>query len=141
MIEISIGRMKKYKRKISFIIDNLNDLPPLDQEDSPYYGYFLDSLYYKFQTSIDATMDIIAMLCRDHGKVVSDDYNNIDCLKAINLLTNQQIKNLKSINGLRNVIVHRYNHIEGDIIIESKDFVLKELLDFINIVRETIQDV
>lgn len=133
--------MEKYKRKISFILDNLNDLPPLDQEDSPYYGYFLDSLYYKFQTSIDATMDIIAMLCKDHGKTVSDDYHNIDCLKTIDLLNNQQIKDLKSINGLRNAIVHRYNHIEEEIILESKDFIVKELMNFIIITKETIQDV
>ena len=62
-------RARKYRRKIDYIVEKLGNLPQ-NLEDT----YYLEALLYRLHTSIDAIMDIIAMLNKDLGFIVRDDY-------------------------------------------------------------------
>ena len=109
-IRVLMNRQEQYSRKINFILEKINDLP----RDVTSNKYYIDALFYRLQVSIDASMDIVAMLCKDFGITVHDDYSNIQELEKKNLISTKISENLCKLNGLRNVIVHKYNKIEDE---------------------------
>ena len=46
---------------------------------------------------------------------------------------------LKELNGLRNVIVHRYNKIDEEIVEEKREFVFETLNEFVERVENVIK--
>ena len=122
-----MNRKEQYKRKLEFIIEKITHLPKDVKEDE----FYIDALYYRLQVSIDAVMDIIAMLCKDLGITVEDDYTNIDELEKIKIFEPSLIHELRRYNGLRNVLVHKYNKIEDDLILKEKDKIVEILKQFI----------
>ncbi len=95
------------------------------------------ALLYALQVCIDIGIDCIAMVTKDSGLVVEDDYSNIEKLENEKILVKEEAELIRKFNGLRNAIVHRYNHIDLSLIEEGleeiKDFyeVLVKLIEFI----------
>ena len=123
-------RKDQYSRKFEFIIDKISLLPDNIEENI----FYVDALFYRLQISVDAAMDIVAMLCKDLGITVKDDYSNIDELEGLDLFQKKLLRNLRRLNGVRNVLVHRYNKIEEVQIIREKD-------NFVNILKEFVKRV
>lgn len=123
-------RKDQYSRKFEFIIDKISLLPDNIEENI----FYVDALFYRLQISVDAAMDIVAMLCKDLGITVKDDYSNIDELEGLDLFQKKLLRNLRRLNGVRNVLVHRYNKIEEEQIIREKD-------NFVNILKEFVKRV
>ena len=129
-------RKEQYNRKLEFIIDKLSLLPENIEENI----FYVDALFYRLQVSIDAAMDIIAMLCKDLGITVKDDYSNIDELEDLDLFRKELLKNLRRLNGVRNVLVHRYNKIDEQQIISEKENFVKMLKEFARQVEKVINE-
>ena len=129
-------RTEQYRRKLEFIIEKISVLPDNLDEDK----FHVDALFYRLQVSIDATMDVIAMLCKDLGITVKDDYSNIDELEKIKIFNSSIIKDLRRWNGLRNVLVHKYNKIEEDLVAKEKNDVVTTLKTFVKDVEVLIDD-
>lgn len=129
-------RRRQYQRKFDFITEKLSRLP----RDLTADEFYSDALFYRLQVSIDAVMDVVAMLCKDLGITVEGDYSNIDHLGELDLFEPQQLIHLKQWNGLRNALVHKYNKIESDIVVELKDEIPVSLLDFIKGVEAIVDD-
>lgn len=123
-------RKDQYSRKFEFIIDKISLLPDNIEENI----FYVDALFYRLHVSVDAAMDIVAMLCKDLGITVKDDYSNIDELEGLDLFQKKLLRNLRRLNGVRNVLVHRYNKIEEVQIIREKD-------NFVNILKEFVKRV
>ena len=77
------------------------------------------ALLYSLQICVEIAMGIVAMLTRDMGIVVEDDYTNIERLRKEEVLTDEEAQLLKKYNGLRNAIVHRYDHLNLEIVKEG----------------------
>lgn len=135
-----MNRQDQYKRKFEFILDKIMNLPKNPAKNE----FYTDALFYRLQISIDATMDVIAMLCKDLGISVKDDYKNIDELEILNLFEMKTLEDLRRWNGLRNglrnVLVHKYNKIENEIIFKNKAQVIKSLKEFVKKAEEIIDD-
>ena len=58
------------------------------------------------------------MIIKDEGKLVTDDYSNIENVGKILKLKNEEIALLKRANGLRNVLVHEYNGVVDELAYE-----------------------
>lgn len=129
-------RKDQYKRKLEFIIDKLSLLPENVEENI----FYIDALFYRLQVSIDAAMDIVAMLCKDLGITVKDDYSNIDELEDLDLFKKELLRNLRRLNGVRNVLVHRYNKIDEEQIIKEKENFVKILKEFAKLVEKVINE-
>lgn len=129
-------RKDQYSRKLEFIIDKISILPDNIEENI----FYIDALFYRLQVSIDAAMDIIAMLCKDLGITVRDDYSNIDDLESLNIFQKDLLKNLRRLNGLRNVLVHRYIKIEEERIIQEKKNFVDNLKKFVKDVEKVINE-
>ncbi|MEJ2294534.1 MAG: DUF86 domain-containing protein [Candidatus Lokiarchaeota archaeon] len=131
-----MNRIEQYKRKFNFIIDKIMVLPENVKEEV----FLRDALFYRLQVSIDAAMDVIAMLSKDLGVTVKDDYSNIDELKSFNIFPKQLLNDLTYLNRVRNTLVHKYNKIEDDQIIKEKDHYVDVLKLFVKLAEEIVNE-
>jgi len=131
-----MNRKEQYNRKLDFILEKITHLPESLQENE----FYMDALFYRLQISIDTAMDIIAMLCKDLGIAVKDDYSNMDELEKLNLFKSDLIKQMRRMNGLRNVLEHKYNKIEEDLVLEEKNNLVKNLKAFVKETEKIINE-
>jgi uncharacterized protein YutE (UPF0331/DUF86 family) len=129
-------RRDQYIRKLEFIADKITVLPENVKDNI----FLMDALFYRLQVSIDAAIDIIAMLSKDLGITVKDDYSNLDELENLNIFPGDFLNEIRRLNGLRNVLVHRYNKIEEDLIVSERDHFVEVLKEFIKIVEKLINE-
>lgn len=128
-------RIKRYKDKINFIVNYIKDLPFDPKSELEKRGIF-----YSLQTSIESTMDLIAMLIKDLGIQVKDDSTNISEIVKLRKLNLELGDKLKKANGLRNIIVHRYNEVDEHIILKSVKEVKDLLFHWIDILEEILSE-
>lgn len=131
-----MSRKEQYERKFNFIMEKIYNLPANPQKDK----YYMEALFYRFQISIEAAMDLIAMFCKDIGLKVKDDYTNIEELEKLELFDPSLLGELRLLNGLRNVIVHKYNKIEEEIILQQRNKIKNILDTFVKIMSEKIDE-
>lgn len=129
-------RRDQYIRKLEFIADKITVLPKNVKDNI----FLMDALFYRLQVSIDAAIDIIAMLSKDLGITVKDDYSNLDELENLYIFPGDFLNEIRRLNGLRNVLVHRYNKIEEDLIVSERDHFVEVLKEFIKIVEKLINE-
>jgi len=129
-------RSKRYKDKIQRIFDYIQDLPLIPKNELEKRGIF-----YSLQTSIEAMVDLIAMLVKDLGIQVKDDNYNINEIIKIKKLNPELGEKLSQANGLRNIIVHRYNAVDDQIILDSVQEVKDLLLKWVRIIEDSLNDI
>jgi len=129
-------REKRYRDKIQHIFDYIQELPIEPKNELEKRGIF-----YSLQTSIEAMVDLTAMLVKDLGVQVKDDNLNISEIIKIKKLNPELGEKLKKANGLRNIIVHRYNEIDEQIILDSVQEVKDLLLNWIEIIEDCINEI
>jgi len=129
-------RRDQYIQKLEFIADKITVLPENVKDNI----FLMDALFYRLQVSIDVAMDIIAMLSKDLGITVKDDYSNLDELENLNIFPGDFLNEIRRLNGLRNVLVHRYNEIEEELIVSERDHFVEVLKEFIKIVEKLINE-
>ena len=126
-------RIKRYRDKINHITDYIKDLPLEPKNELEKRGIF-----YSLQTSIESMVDLVAMLVKDSGIPVKEDYANISEIVKNKNLEPELGEKLKKANGLRNILVHRYNSFEERIILDSVKEIKALLYKWINIVEEIL---
>ncbi|NVM35511.1 MAG: DUF86 domain-containing protein [Candidatus Lokiarchaeota archaeon] len=129
-------RSKRYRDKIQHIFNYIQELPLEPKNELEKRGIF-----YSLQTSIEAMVDLIAMLVKDLGIQVKDDNINISEIVKVRNLEFELGEKLKKANGLRNIIVHRYNEIDEKLILDSVEVVKNLLLHWIEIIEECIDEI
>jgi len=129
-------RIKRYHDKIHHIIDYIQELPIKPRNELEKRGIF-----YSLQTSIEAMVDLIAMLVKDLGIQVKEDIINISKIVEVRKLDPELGEKLKNANGLRNIIVHRYNEMDEQLILDSVEGIKNLLLKWISIVEEILDEI
>lgn len=127
------NRKNRYLQKISYIQHKL-DVLPNDCADE----LVIDAIFYRVQTSIEFAMDIIAMLKKDLGFIISDDYSNIENLINNNIFSKSFGNKLKSLNGLGNTLVHRYNAVDFSVISENISQIKDILFEFCEVISNLL---
>lgn len=77
------------------------------------------ALLYSLQLCVDIAMDIVAMLVKDLGMTVEDDYTNIERLRKAGVISNGDSEILRKYNSLRNAIVHKYDRLNLNMVQEG----------------------
>jgi len=126
-------RLARYMEKSDFIVTTIESIPDTLESDIE-----RSAAYYKLHTSIEAAMDIIAMLLKDLGKDVGDDYTNIQSLEGAKAITPKLAERLRRCNGLRDYLVHRYNGLDEEIVLDSIEEVKRTLLEFLGVSERLI---
>ncbi|MFO7966030.1 MAG: DUF86 domain-containing protein [Archaeoglobaceae archaeon] len=99
----------------------------------------ISGTFYNLHTSIEAAMVIAAILVKDLGKKVEDDYHNIETLTDLGVIDSDLADSLKMCNGLRNCS-HRYNGVDTTLVLESIDEVRDTLFTFIERVESVLDE-
>ena len=126
----------RYEEKMNYIFQKITNLPEDLSSDLS-----IDALFYRLYTTIEAAMDIVAMLCKDFGFPVGDDYSNIECLEKEKTLSNNLVEGLKRLNSLRNVLVHRYNRIDTARVLNSVEEIQRILFEFVEVTEDLLQKI
>ena len=129
-------RIKRYRDKINHVVEYIKDLPIEPKNELEKRGIF-----YSLQTSIEAIIDLIAMLTKDLGIQVKDDNANISEIVKKRTLKSEFGEKLKKANGMRNIIVHRYNDFEEQIILNSVEEIKDLLSKWLDIVEEILIEI
>jgi len=129
-------RLKRYRDKINYIFDNIDDLPK-----KPKNKFEKRAIFYSIQTSIESMIDIVAMVIKDLGIQVKNDELNITTIVKERNLNSELGEKLKKANGLRNILVHRYNEIDEQIILDSVDEIKDLLYQWLDIVEMTLNEI
>ena len=129
-------RIKRYRDKINHVVDYIKDLPFEPKNELEKRGIF-----YSLQTSIEAIIDLIAMLTKDLGIQVKDDNANISEIVKKRKLKSELGVKLKKANGMRDIIVHRYNDFEEQIILNSVEEIKDLLSKWIKVVEEILNEI
>lgn len=129
-------REQRYRQKINFIIEKVQSLPKAIK--SPLE---IDASLYRMQVAIEAMMDLVAMLVKDKGRTVGDDYHNLEQLVTLKVITTSFGEELKRLNGMRNAIVHKYNKFEEDTVIKSKEKIKKNVLKFVQTTEHELKTI
>jgi uncharacterized protein YutE (UPF0331/DUF86 family) len=127
-------RTIRYNEKIDFIVISITTLPEKPEGDIE-----ISAAFYKLHTSIEGAMDLAAMILKDLGRKVEDDYTNIENLRELGIIDSRLAEKLKKCNGLRNYLVHRYNKVDVELAIGAMEDVRAALYSFIEVV-EKIRD-
>lgn len=127
-------RKTRYREKIEFILEKSDNIPLIP--DTPLER---DAAFYRLQVAIEGITDVSAMLVKDIGKTVGDDYHNIDILIEEGIVSGEFGAYLKRLNGLRNILVHRYNKVEEKLIFENMGEIIKNITKFLEIVENVIK--
>lgn len=91
--------------------------------------------YKAFQEAVEASMDLVAMVCRDSGLVPEDDFINVEKLVEKKILPDDLAEKLLESNRLRNILVHRYNKLNDAVAFHSIKDLLPALSDFGEVVK------
>ncbi|UJG44078.1 MAG: DUF86 domain-containing protein [Candidatus Heimdallarchaeum endolithica] len=119
-MKIDEFRKKRYRDKFNYITDNLKCLTVTPRTELEKKG-----VLYSVHTIIESVIDLVAMFIKDLGYQVEDDQKNISLLvKKLNLEPELEIE-LKKANGLRNILVHRYNGVDEEMVLNSVDEVIR----------------
>jgi uncharacterized protein YutE (UPF0331/DUF86 family) len=125
-------KLETLEDRLTFIEDNFAGIEDLKEN-----RILRKALYKEFQELAESLGDLSAMMIKAEGKLVKDDYTNLDGLHSY--LDPGTIKDLKKANGLRNVLVHDYNGIIDELAFESMKDVLPSFWTFGSVVREWLQ--
>ncbi len=127
-------RIIRYKDKIDFIVSSMESIPEEVKGDLEISGAF-----YKLHTSIESAMDLVAMILKDSGEKIEDDYTNIESLEGSRIITEKLAVKLKECNGLRNYLVHRYDKVDDKIALSSVSEVKETLYGFVTVVERFLK--
>ncbi len=117
-------RRKRYQEKVFYIKENLADFSKNPSSELEKKGIF-----YSIHTAIEALVDLVAMAVKDLGFPVSEDATNIQRIAEERDIPVERAEKLLKANGMRNILVHRYNGIDDQIVLSSRSEI-KELLNF-----------
>jgi len=110
MVQMSIERARRYRDKLDLIILRDGQAQTWLDEDCPEIFLADDrtklATYKAFQEAVEASLDLVAMICKDLGLNPQDDYGNLEKLGDLSDVSRAV---LMEANGLRNHLDHRYN--------------------------------
>ncbi len=98
------------------------------------------AIYKAMQEIIEVSMDIVAMILKDLGKLPKDDYSNIQHLFELTIIDNEIKESLNEANGLRNRLVHEYNKLDNNLALNSIKSLLGSLSKFLEVVKKWIKE-
>ncbi len=137
MPKLPENRMKRYMQKILHGRNRIELVEVWQQEKiSELETKSLLAIEKAAQEVIEVATDLMAMMLKDSSIPPTDDYTNISRILELGLITKEVGAILKEANGLRNRLIHVYNDVDIDILLESIKRVLPGITEFLNVVEK-----
>jgi len=131
------NRKKRYLQKILHGRNRIELVEVWQQEKiSEHETKSLLAIEKAAQEVIEVATDLMAMILKDTSIPPTDDYTNISRILELGLITKEVGAILKEANGLRNRLIHVYNDVDIDILLESIKRVLPGITEFLDVVEK-----
>lgn len=88
------------------------------------------------QESIEVATDLMAMILKDISIPPTDDYTNISRVLEQDIIAEKTGRILREANGLRNRLIHVYNDIEQEVLLQSIRRVMPGISEFLDVVEK-----
>ncbi len=88
------------------------------------------------QESIEVATDLMAMILKDISIPPTDDYTNISKVRDEGIITEEIGGVLREANGLRNRLIHVYNDIEQEVLLQSIKRVIPGISEFLDVAEK-----
>ena len=131
------NRIKRYRDKLNIIKRRIEQIEEW-MDDFTRDEKTRLAVYKAFQEIVESSMDLLSMMCVDLKITPKDDYTNIEEISKIVKEIDEKI--LKEANGLRNVIVHRYNGVDDFRAYEGIKRMLPYMGGFVKVVEKWIME-
>ena len=122
-IELKLEEMMKY-------IYELQEMMPSDEE------YYTDLVRRRacektIEIAIDSLIDIASLIvASERFGLPIDEGNIIDLIAEHNVIDKELGEKIKDMKGFRNILVHRYGHVDDEIVYRILSIGLNDFYDF-----------
>jgi uncharacterized protein YutE (UPF0331/DUF86 family) len=131
------NRKKRYMQKILHGRSRIELVGVWQQEKiSEHETKSLLAIEKAAQEAIEVATDLLAMFLKDTSIPPTDDYTNIAKVLELGLITKEIGAILREANGLRNRLIHVYNDVDIDVLLESIKRVLPGITEFLDVVEK-----
>ncbi|MDF1540214.1 MAG: DUF86 domain-containing protein [Candidatus Thorarchaeota archaeon] len=131
------NRKKRYMQKILHGRSRIELVEVWQQEKiSEHDTKSLLAIEKAAQEAIEVSTDLLAMLLKDTSIPPTDDYTNIAKVLELGLITKEIGAILREANGLRNRLIHVYNDVDIEVLLESIKRVLPGITEFLDVVEK-----
>ena len=125
MVSLPSDRKNRYMDKLDHLVKYHRFLSrwlaePIGEpaeEDNYFRNHF--SIYHSAQLLAEVISDVAAMIVKDLGHIVGDNYQNLEQLLNAGIIDRDETRMMNELNGLRNRIAHDYNGIIDKLALES----------------------
>lgn len=131
-------RLKRYKEKLDFLQERINDLEEWT-ESFPEEKKEKLGVYKAGQELIETITDLAAMAVKDENHLPKDDESNINSLEKLKIINKELNKQLKEANGLRNILIHRYNTFDEKRAVSSLHDLLPAFKQFLDSIEKWLK--
>lgn len=122
------ARATRYKEKLELMEKRYSEISEWLKDEANEKTRL--AIFKAFQELSEAAIDICAMIVKDEGAFPKDDYSNITFLKEKNIAGGKTAAILRDSNGLRNVLIHRYNTVDEETAFSSIKKISPEFKSF-----------
>ena len=137
-------RITIIQTKVADIQDNLiviKDHLPNTFEQFNRLGIVKDGIYKKIEFCIESMYDICAVINSDlQLGIPQGDESIIDNLLQNQVLSHNLAETLKDMKGFRNILVHRYGHIDDEIAFTILSSQMNNFYQFIEEINSFLKD-
>lgn len=137
MPKLSESRKKRYLQKIHHGRNRIELVEVWQQEKiSKHETKSLLAIEKAAQEAIEVATDLMAMILKDSSIPPTDDYTNVARVLELGLITKEIGESMREANGLRNRLIHVYNDIDIDVLLQSIKRVLPGITEFLDVVEK-----
>lgn len=137
MPKLSERRKKRYLQKIHHGRNRIELVEVWQQEKiSEHETKSLLAIEKAAQEAIEVATDLMAMILKDSSIPPTDDYTNVARVLELGLITKEIGETMREANGLRNRLIHVYNDIDIDVLLQSIKRVLPGITEFLDVVEK-----
>lgn len=134
------SRKKRYFQKINHGRNRIGLIEVWQQEEvSEQQTKTLLAIEKAAQETIEVATDLIAMILKDQSIPPTDDYTNITRILEIGFITQEIGEIIREANGLRNRLIHVYNDVDIEVLLESIKRVLPGVTELFDVVEKWLK--
>lgn len=91
------------------------------------------------QEAIEVSTDMLAMMLKDKSIPPIDDYSNITRASEMGIIPRKLAEILREANGLRNRLIHVYNDLDIEVLLDSIKRILPGLAYFLEVIEQWLR--
>ncbi len=138
--KLNIERLKTLSEEVRGAIDNLSEYAGISETEILHNKTILNAVKYNFIVAIQAVIDICHHIVARLTGRVPDEYGQcFIILRDMGYIDSDYAVKLKSMAGLRNILIHLYYEVDDRRVIKHLKEDLWVIEDFLNVVKRLIE--